>query len=208
MKFILFVFISTISFSASAQWWRLDLKLKKHERFPLIDQVTDQSIARLPAATVVSQAKIKELLLDCSEYNNEAAENLVMKLAQHNMRFRIYNDASYNFSDLAHLYIQQNRFSEAKWFLLQSNIISRQENDDKHTIANLIDLAIVKANTGYYEQAQQDLNEAHELAGLKRLQNVLPEIEKTMLYLKQNKESLSKSVLRYADVPQSNIKAE
>jgi hypothetical protein len=208
MKFILFVFISTISFSASAQWWRLDLKLKKHERFPLIDQVTDQSIARLPAATVVSQAEIKELLLDCSEYNNEAAENLVMKLAQHNMRFRIYNDASYNFSDLAHLYIQQNRFSEAKWFLLQSNIISRQENDDKHTIANLIDLAIVKANTGYYEQAQQDLNEAHELAGLKRLQNVLPEIEKTMLYLKQNKESLSKSVLRYADVPQSNIKAE
>jgi hypothetical protein len=208
MKFILFVFISTISFSASAQWWRLDLKLKKHERFPLIDHVTDHSIAGLPAATAVSQAEIKELFLDRSEYNNEAAENIIMKTAQHNMRFRIYNDASYNFSDLAHLYIQQNRFSEAKWFLLQSNIISRQENDDKHTIANLIDLAIVKANTGYYEQAQQDLNEAHELAGLKRLQNVLPEIEKTMLYLKQNKESLSKSVLRYADVPQSNIKAE
>ncbi|MDB4902111.1 MAG: hypothetical protein JWQ63_1392 [Mucilaginibacter sp.] len=207
MKFILLVFISTISFSASAQWWRLDLQLKKHERFPLIDQVTDQSIARLPVATF-NQAEIQGLFLDCSEYNNEAAENLIMKTAQHNMRFRIYNDASYNFSDLAHLYIQQNRFSEAKWFLLQSNIISRQENDDKHTIANLIDLAIVKANTGYYEQAQQDLNEAHELAGIKGLQNTLPEIEKTMLYIKQNKLSLSKSVSRYADFPLNNTKAE
>ena len=207
MKFILLVFICTISFSASAQWWRLDLQLKKHERFPLIDQVTDHSIAGLPTAAV-NQSEIKGLFLDCSEYNNEAAENLVMRLAQHNMRFRIYNDASYNFSDLAHLYILQNRFSEAKWFLLQSNTISRQQNDDKHTIANLIDLAIVKANTGYYEQAQQDLNEAHELARIKSLQNILPEIEKMMLYIKQNKESLSKSVLRYADVPQGNIKAE
>jgi hypothetical protein len=207
MKFILLVFISTISFSASAQWWRLDQKLKKHERFPLIDQVTDHSIAGLPVP-IVNQVGIKGLVLDCSEYNSEAAENLVMKMAQHNMRFRIYSDASYNFSDLAHLYIQQNRFSEAKWFLLQSNIISRQQNDDKHTIANLIDLAIVKANTGYYDQALQDLNEAHELAGLKSLQSILPEIEKTMLYIKQNKQSLSKSVLRYADVPLNAIKTE
>lgn len=207
MKFILLVFISTISFSASAQWWRLDQKLKKHERFPLIDQVTNHSIAGFPIAAI-NPAEIKGLFLDCSEYNNEAAENLVMRLAQHNMRFRIYNDASYNFSDLAHLYIQQNRFSEAKWFLLQSNTISRQQNDDKHTIANLIDLAIVKANTGYYDQALQDLNEAHELAGLKSLQSTLPEIEKTMLYIKQNKESLSKSVLRYADAPLNTTKTE
>ena len=65
MKFILLVFICTISFSASAQWWRLDLQLKKHERFPLIDQVTDHSIAGLPTAAV-NQSEIKGLFLDCS----------------------------------------------------------------------------------------------------------------------------------------------
>jgi hypothetical protein len=207
MRFILLVFISTISFSASAQWWRLDLQLKKHERFPLIDQVTDHSIARLPIATV-DQPEIQELFLDRSEYTFLAAEYLVMQTAQHNMRFRIYNDASYNFSDLAHLYIQQNRFSEAKWYLLQSNVISRQENDDKHTIANLIDLALVKANTSDYVQAQQDLGEAHDIANLKGMQNIMIEIEQIAQYIKQNMQSSPKSVLHYADVPFNNTKSE
>jgi hypothetical protein len=207
MKFILLLFICTISFSASAQWWRLDLQLKKHERFSLIEQVNDHSIARLPVATV-NQPKIEELFLDRSEFNYEAAEDLLMRTAEHNMSFRIYNEASYNFSDLAHLYIQQNRFSEAKWYLLQSNTIARQQNDDKHIITNLIDLAIVKANTYDYVQAEQDLNEAHDIAGLKGMQNVLTEIEIIMQYLKQSKQSSSKSVLRYADIPLNDIKAE
>ncbi|HEY4325979.1 MAG TPA: hypothetical protein VGN20_18460 [Mucilaginibacter sp.] len=207
MRYILLVFITTLSFSASAQWWRLDLKLKKHERLQLIDSVTDNSIARLPIATI-DQHKIKELFLDRSEYSFRAAEDIVMKTAQHNMRFRIYADASYNFSDLARLYIQQSRFSEAKWYLLQSNNISRQQNDDKHTVENLIDLATVKVYIYDYVQAQQDLNEAHDIATLRGLQECFPEIEQMLQYVKQNKQPLVKPVLRYADAAQGDTKTE
>ena len=55
-----------------------------------------------------------------------------MHSAQHNMSEGIFTDASYNFSDLARIYILQNRLSEAKWYLLQSNNISRRQRDDKH----------------------------------------------------------------------------
>lgn len=207
MRYILLVFITTLSFSASAQWWRLDLKLKKHERFQLIDSVTDNSIARLPVAKL-DQPKVKWLFLDRSEDSFQAAEDIVMKTAQHNMRFRIYADASYNFSDLAHLYIQQNRFSEAKWFLLQSNSISRQQNDDKHTVENLIDLATIKVYTSDYVQAQQDLNEAHDIACLKGLQECFPELEQMLQYVKQNKQPSVRPVFRYANAPQGDTKTE
>jgi len=148
------------------------------------------------------------VLLDRSEYSIEAAENIIMKTAQHNMRFRVYNDASYNFSDLAHLYVLQNRFSEAKWYLLQSNSISRTENDDKHTISNLIDLATIKAELGDYAQAQQDLAEAYDIACSRGFKENLPEIQNKMLYIKQNRLSSPKPELRYAETPQNGTKAE
>jgi hypothetical protein len=208
MRFVLFIFLVTLSFSASAQWWRIDQKFrKKQERPPVIEQVTDHSIARLHTETI-NHPKIQRVKLGPSDYSFEVAESIVMKEAQHNMRFRIYNDASYNFSELARLYVLQNRLSEAKWYLLQSNIISRQQNDDKHTISNLIDLALIKANIGDYILALDDLTEAHDLASLKGLTVYLAEIEKKMLYIKQNRPSSPKLVLRYAETPQNNNKTE
>ena len=131
-----------------------------------------------------------------------------MRNAQHNMRFRVYNDASYNFSALAKLYIQQNRYSEAKWYLLQSNLISRQRNDDKHTIANLIDLALIKSDLGDYPQAQQDLGEARDLARIRGYNDDLATIEKKMAYIKQNRNNAPKADVRYAEVPTITTKAE
>ena len=122
MRATLILILCTIGLSASAQWYRIDLKLKKHERFPLIEQLKDNSIVKIKPATAFSKQRIYGFQFDASQYSIELAEASVMKTAQHNMRFRIYNEASYNFSELAHLYLQQNRFSEAKWYLLQSNI--------------------------------------------------------------------------------------
>jgi len=215
MRIILFVLLGTISFSASAQWYRVDLQLRKHVRYPQLTQATDHSINRLPVFFITKtngldliKTKIIGFKLDQSEYNYEAAEADIMRTAQHNMRFRIYADASYNFSDLARLYVHQNRFSEAKWFLLQSNIISRQQNDDKHTVANLIDLALIKANIGDYELAQQDLSEAHDIAFVKGFREELKEIEKEIKYIKQNKDLFPKPELRYADADQITGKAQ
>lgn len=208
MRYILLIIFCALGLLASAQWYRIDLKLKKKQyRPPFLEQVTDHSIARVPAATII-KPKIRRLQLDRSEYSIEAAENIVMKMAQHNMRFRIYNEASYNFSDLAQLYIHQNRYSEAKWFLLQSNSISRVENDDRHTISNLISLATIKSEMGDYTQAQQDITEAYNIACSRGFGDNLAEIEKKILDIKQNRLSPPKSDLRYAETPQNNTKAE
>ncbi len=174
--------------SASAQWYRVDLKLKKKPRPAPIEIAPNHSIARLPVFKVeFFKVKIKPVAFPRSEYSYEAAEEVVMKQAEHNMRFRIYGDASYNFSDLAHLYILENRFSEAKWYLLQSTTISRQLNDDRLTVSNLIDLAVIKANIGEYVLSLQDIAEAYDIACARGFKDRLPEIEKKMACIKQNK---------------------
>ena len=101
------------------------------------------------------------------------------------MSLGVYYDASYNFSELARLYMQQNRFSEAKWYLLQSNNISRRQNDVRHTVSNLIDLAMVKANTSNDVQALEDLQEAREIAKANGLDDDIKEIDQTILFLKK-----------------------
>jgi hypothetical protein len=208
MRFILLILFGTICFSASAQWYRIDLKLKKHVRPEAIEVFADHSVARLPKATVNNTHKIIVPILNRTEYSYYAAEAAVIKTAQHNMRFRVYNDASYNFSELAHLYILQNRYAEAKWYLLQSNLISRDQNDDKHTIANLVDLATIKAGLGDFIQAQQDLTEACDMAGIKGYKDDVATIEKKLLYLKQNRLTMPKVDVRYAETPMTTPKAE
>ncbi|MDB4921913.1 tetratricopeptide repeat protein [Mucilaginibacter sp.] len=206
MRFTLLIFICCMfCLSASAQWYNV---LKSHKRFPLIEQVTDHSLSRIRISPVLKPGKVHNTTLDRSEYSFQAAENMVMRTAQHNMRFRVYNDASYNFSELAKLYIQQNRYSEAKWYLLQSNIISRQQNDDKHTIANLMELATIKSELGDYTQAQQDLTEAHDMAKVRGFNMDVTAIEKKMAFIKQNKNNTPKTDIRYAEAPVSNSKAE
>jgi hypothetical protein len=209
MRPVLIIILTVISFSASAQWYRVDLKFKKKypEHPPAIELVANHSIAKLPH-DVIAHPKVSLPQFGRTDYSYEAAENVVMKQAQHNMRFRIYADASYNFSELAHLYIQQNRLSEAKWYLLQSNNISRDQRDDKHTILNLIDLATIKVVLGEYVLAQEDLVEAQDLTNTSGYKEYLAEIENMMLYIKQNKVPTTTPVLRYAETPQNTNKAE
>jgi putative lipase involved disintegration of autophagic bodies len=207
MRFILlFIFCVTVSFSASAQWW--NISLKKHQRFPQLAHVSDQSLQQLPTSKLSSSRISAVNFIKSTDYYLELAEAVIMKTAQHNMRFRVYNTASYNFSELARLYIQQNRFSEAKWYLLQSNNISRQQNDDKHTIANLMDLAMVKANLGDLVLAQLDLTEAHQIAVSKGWTANLFEIEKESQYILHNKTTTPALALRYADDATTDKKAD
>jgi len=199
MKFtLIIVLLTTLSFSASAQWY-YRIGLKKAVRYPAIAQVKNNSIKRLPFAKVRTVKIGKYHIPDEYDYELDAQEAAVMKTAQHNMRFRIYDIASYNFSQLAEMFMKQNRFSEAKWYLLQSNKISREQNDDGHTIANLMDLAMVKANLGDLQQAQQDLDEAKQIATTRGFQSTIADIEKENIYIKINKNASSpKLELKYA----------
>src|SRR5471030_2107489 len=206
MRFILLLIFCAFGLTASAQWYRIDLSKKKHQRFPPISQVTDHSIKRLPVFTIARHT-VQAVQFDRSDYNIEAAEGQITKIAQHHMRFREYAEASYSFNELAFLYLQQNRLTEAKWFLLQSNTISRSQNDDKLTISNLVGLATIKSELGDFTQAQQDLAEAHELAMIRGYRDDLIQIEKKILYIKQSKLPSPKPEVRYAQAPASATKA-
>ena len=192
MKLILLGLFCAISISASAQWFT------KHERFPQLPQVQDNSISRFTKVELRRNQKIGTKTVPPSEYNMDLAEHFVMKTAQHNMRFRIYDMASYNFSDLARLYVQQNRFSEAKWYFLQSNFLSRQQNNDKLTINNLMNLAGVKADIGDFILAQQDLFEARDMAAAHGWLIDLIFVEKKLKSIQNSRITSTRAELRYA----------
>ena len=197
MRIILLFLFCSISLSASAQWWRLK---KQPERPPMLDGALLHMPKNFIGTVTTPRPRIAAFTLSRSNFSLEAAAESVMKTAQHNMRFRIYDVASQNFSELAQLYAQQNRFSEAKWYFLQSTFLSRQQNNNKLTIANLCKLAMVKSEIGGFLLAQQDLREARDIAASHGWLTELMDIEKQLSYIQHNRFASLRSDLRYAEV--------
>lgn len=197
MRYIILVVLCAINLSASAQWWRGDFK--SHKRLPAIAQVKHTPIKKRATAATFTKVKLKAVPLTRTVYNIEVSERSVMKMAQHNMRYREYALASYNFSELAQLYVLENRLSEAKWYYLQSIYLSKNKSDNPHTISSLISLAMVKADLGDLTQAQQDLAEARELAFTTGRTDDVKLIDKKVKFVQSNKIWLPKSELRYAE---------
>ncbi|QHS54836.1 hypothetical protein GWR56_04470 [Mucilaginibacter sp. 14171R-50] len=208
MRYIILVFLCVITLSASAQWYRLDFK--KHKRYPLIAQVKDHSLKKFLAAKTpaYNPQKLALVVIPPSQFSLQINERIVMRAAQHNMRFREYAQASYKFSELAQIYVSQNRLSEAKWYYLQSILISKQQNDFKHTIDNLVSLALIKADLGDITQAQQDLTEARDLARNTGRNADVKMIEGKIKFVQNNKVWLPKSELRYAEAVDVTAKSK
>jgi hypothetical protein len=193
MRFKLIILFVIISFSASAQFSLSHLFKKKLPPFHPRAQIKGSQLchAGVNSQVLAMNDEVKPFVYDESQFSMHAQEKELLKQAKHNMSWRIYNVASYNFSDLALLYVKMHRFSEAKWYFLQSNNISRQENDDRHTIANLVNLAEVKENLGDLVSARADLNEARDLAQVRGMREKVDEIEKRIPLLGQNKTSFT-----------------
>ena len=207
MRLSLIIFFCAISFSASAQFWHNIGFKKKHPVLPLLQPIKDNSIGRVKTTLKLNNLQLQPMVLDPGEFSLEAASHYVMGMAKHNMRFRIYNEASYNFSDLAQLYYKLHRLSEAKWYYLQSNYLSRQENDDKHTVSNLICLAIIKTDIGDVPSARADLLEARDIARTKGMQAETVQIEKKILVLAQSPPTAVKPDTKYAEAAGGEKKA-
>ncbi|WP_345213146.1 hypothetical protein [Mucilaginibacter gynuensis] len=195
MKYFVLVLFCSISFSASAQWWRIGPL--KGKRFPPIANTTNHSVEKIKFEAVSCPKIISNELI--SWYRLNMAEYKTMRNAQHNMRFREYSTASYNFSDLANIYIKQNRLSEAKWYLLQSILISRRENNSRHTLANLISLANVKIDMGDVNLGRQDLLEARQIASSNGWKADEKVIVKKLESIQGINSQAPKSELKYAD---------
>lgn len=207
MRLSLVILFCAISFSASAQFWQKIGFKKKHDILPELQLSKNNSISHIQNTLKLNSLQVQPLMLEQCEFSLEVAEVTIMEMAKHNMRFRVYNEASYNFSDLAQVYIKLHRLSEAKWYLLQSNNISRQENDDKHTISNLINLAAVKVDIGDIPSAKADLLEARDMARAKAMQPETAEIEKKILLLAQVATTTVKPDVKYAESAGSEKKA-
>jgi hypothetical protein len=208
MRITLLLIFCGLTLTASAQFWKKKPKpvVEVVTRYPDADPPVCFTDIIIPAViTNVDEVSVRPI--ERSTYDIEMNEEAVMTQAKHHMRFREYKLASYNFSDLADLYILQNRFSEAKWYLLQSLTISKEQGDDRHTLANLLNLAAIKIAIGEPALARADLKEAHELAFAKCFISDITNIETRMREMDTNGTVAEKVTLRYAKAVEANNKS-
>jgi hypothetical protein len=87
--------------------------------------------------------------------------------------YSAYNDSTglrTSFDGMAKVYLSQKKYSQAKWFILQSNTISRARNDIPNIIASLLTLVEIQSGIKEYKLARADLDEALQLSVKNRYQ--------------------------------------
>jgi hypothetical protein len=96
-------------------------------------------------------------------YQNESINYTLLAI----QRYAAYNDTAglrLSFDNLAKVYLAQKKYSQAKWFILQSNTLSRAKSDMPNIIASLLTLSLVKIDIKDYSLAMRDLNEAMQIS--------------------------------------------
>jgi tetratricopeptide (TPR) repeat protein len=96
-------------------------------------------------------------------YQNEALTYTLLAIQQ----YAAYDDSTalrLSFDNLAKVYYSQKKFTQAKWFILQSNTLSRAKADTSNIISSLLTLSTIKSDIKDYNLALRDLNEALQLS--------------------------------------------
>nr|WP_221284449.1 hypothetical protein [Mucilaginibacter sp. SP1R1]MBB6148236.1 tetratricopeptide (TPR) repeat protein [Mucilaginibacter sp. SP1R1] len=159
-KLITCIFILLAALKLSAQAGDLDslkqkLQITKDSlKGPVYIQIADQYLLKNDS---VSSRRLKFL-------NQLEALNYTM-LALHNysgLSDTLGLRSCYN--NLSKIYRLQHKYIQAKWFILQSNTISRQKKDVPNIITSLIELSAIKGDIEDYKLAMRDLNEALRLS--------------------------------------------
>jgi tetratricopeptide (TPR) repeat protein len=112
-----------------------------------------------------------QIAFEYSKYDtigNKKQRHVYQNLAISNTMFAIHYYSRYDdttglrvsFDMLAKVYHAQHKYTQAKWFILQSNTLSRAKNDNPNIIASLIELSSIKSDIKDYNLAIRDLNEA------------------------------------------------
>jgi tetratricopeptide (TPR) repeat protein len=94
---------------------------------------------------------------------NKAIENIMAGLHVYS-KFRDTVGLRETFDHLALVYHLQKKYTQAKWFFIQSNSLSRDGRDTINIITSLINLASVKEDIKDFSLAKRDLTEALLLA--------------------------------------------
>jgi hypothetical protein len=119
----------------------------------------------------------------------DAEETLLKKSIPLSLRYG--NDLSnYNcFMALAKVYVDQKKYTQAKWYFIQSNTSALKGKNSKGQVMSLIKLAHVKGLVGDKTLALQDLKQAEKIAIKTNYKSSLPEIRKAIASLSENKEA-------------------
>lgn len=94
---------------------------------------------------------------------NKAIANIMAGLHVYS-KFRDSVGLRETFDHLGLVYHLQKKYTQAKWFIIQSNSLSRERHDTLNIIASLINLAAVKEDIKDFGLAKRDLNEALSLS--------------------------------------------
>lgn len=129
------------------------------------------------ASSLAEIADIKFL-----QKNYTEAEQDILKKALPMFYYKVKDQAGvmHCYDRLAHIYEGQNRFSEAKWFYVQANMVAREIRHEQGLMASLINLAHVKNTIGDYDLAIRDYKEAQQIASRNNLIDKLVEINGSM----------------------------
>lgn len=115
------------------------------------------------------------------------------------------------YNNLARVYKDQRKFSQAKWFILQSNTLSRQWNDVPNIISSLVVLADIKMAIKDYSLAKGDLEEALSLSAQNKFaqQESIVQVSFSNLYtyLKDPKKA-AQALKRHDFIEDSLVKAD
>jgi len=98
------------------------------------------------------------------------------------------------FDNLAKVYYSQKKYSQAKWFILQSNTLSRATNDIPNIISSLLVLSMVKRDIKDYSLAMSDLDEAMQLSKASHSQKAQLEVMKNYVSLYHQVKNYPKEV--------------
>lgn len=150
------------------------IKLNKYEL--LSGPIYTEIAARYMDYDTISNKKLR------LSYQTEAL-NYTMRALR---RYSAYNDTiglRTCFDNLAKVYIAQKKYPQAKWFILQSNTLSRIKKDIPNVITSLITLSAIKSNIKDYSLAMRDLSEANQLSVANHLPKTQLEVLKNFALL-------------------------
>ena len=196
MKTLLVLLLSFLAVDASAQWYAKLPFVKKHERYAALNPAK-----MAPYQTVQSGASFNNFktTLGRSSYSINTEEHFIMGNLRHSKHYG-YDSVVLQYNNLAAFYANQNRFSEAKWYMLQSKYIAGNHRDYPALVYCLIVLADIKSSLGDFKQADDDLLEAKNIAATHSLTPNLMLIEAHIKQIHVAKESGLKTENRYSDL--------
>jgi tetratricopeptide (TPR) repeat protein len=142
-------------------------------------------------------------------YQSKALSYTMMALHQYSS----FNDTlglRICFDNLAKVYFAQKKYSQAKWFILQSNTLSRDKNDVPDIIASLLTLSAIKSDIKDYKLAIRDLDEALQLSITNHYQKTELDVLKNyaLLYSRLKNYPKEEQILKKRDLLQESIKKD